>query len=85
MNIGDLAIEQTAGEDVRRRSKEACHSEDVVTRWVRPPPASYRLAGDELGDVGNRAMRRLEKDATKAEKVENFGVSHGLRTSRFKL
>lgn len=77
MNVGDLAIEQTAGEDLWRRPKKACHSEDVVTRWVRPPRASYLLAGDELGNVGNRAMRGLKQDSTIAEKLEHLGVSHG--------
>ena len=80
MNIGDLAIEQTAGKDLWRRPKKACYSEDVVTCGVRPPPASYLLAGDKLGHIGNRTMRGLEQHSTLAEELEHFGVTHrGLR------
>jgi hypothetical protein len=60
MDESDPAAKQTAGEYFWRGAEIACDPEDVVASWVRPPAASYLLAGDELGDVGNGTVGRLE-------------------------
>jgi len=78
MDKGDLAIKQAASENFRGAAEKARDSEDVPTGWMRPPTASYLLASDELSNVGNGSMSRLEQDPVPAQNLEGLGVSHRL-------
>jgi hypothetical protein len=73
---GDLAAKQAASENLRRAAEKARDSEDVPAGWMRPPTALYFLASNELGNIGNWSMGRLEQDALLVQSLECLGASH---------
>ena len=49
MYVGNLAVYETAHQNIFRGADGAGEQKDLVTSWMAPPAASDGLAGHRLG------------------------------------
>jgi hypothetical protein len=72
MDKRDLALDETAHQDIVAIPDEARHREDLVTFRMRPPATPNRLSSDNLSKRRDRPLRSLEYDTVLTNERERF-------------
>lgn len=71
MNIGDLAADHAADENVGRRADRAGQRKDLVTSPVAPPAPVNRFASHSLGETRHGTSRPFEDDAVALDEASS--------------
>lgn len=73
---GDLAVDETADEDILSLANCPCELEDLVAPRMRPPTPANGSARDGDGERRDWTGRRFEDDAVLAHELCGLTKSH---------
>lgn len=76
VDVGDLAADQLADEDIRVLGHGLRHAKDLVALGMAPPAASDRSTRDRLGKTRHRPPCRLENDSMAPDEGESLPRAH---------
>jgi hypothetical protein len=72
VNLGDLALDEAADQDLFGIADGPGEFEDLVAAWVRPPAAADGIASDGVGERGHRATNGFEYHAVLAKRTQEL-------------